>query len=139
MSILHTMKTQHTYRIRHRGIESTPYTLRDLRQMWKSGQIDASTEFRRGDSEVWLEANDLLPELEFSAEETSDKITAPPPAVHGLDFPGLTAIAPHSVRLTSIRVPFREILVVVLKIYAAVFLIAAAAAVLWLLLAYLLR
>lgn len=128
------MKTQHTYRIRHRGIESTPYTLRDLRQMWKSGQIDASTEFRRGDSEVWLEANDLLPELEFSAEDTSEKITAPPPAVHGLNFPGLSAIAPHSARLTSIRVPFREILVVVLKIYAAILLIGALSTAVWILL-----
>lgn len=130
---------QHTYRIRHRGIESTPHTLRDLRQMWRSGQIDASTEFRRGDSEVWLDANDLLPELEFSVGDAPEKITAPPPPVRGLDYPGMTAIAPHSIRLTSIRVPFREILIVVLKIYAAVFLIAAAAAVLWLLLAYLLR
>jgi hypothetical protein len=133
------MKARHTYRIKHRGIESTPYSLRDLRQMWKSGQIDASTEFRRGDSEVWLEANDLLPELEFSAEDTSETITAPPPSVHGLDFSGMTAIAPHSVRLSSIRVPFREILVVVLKIYAAVFLIAAALTALWVLLGYLLR
>ena len=133
------MKTQHTYRIKHRGIESTPYSLRDLRQMWKSGQIDASTEFRRGDSKVWLEANDLLPELEFSSEDTSEKITAPPPPVHGLDFAGLTSIAPHSVRLSSIRVPFREILVVVLKIYAAVFLTAAALTVLWVLLGYFLH
>ena len=134
------MHVQHTYRIRHRGIESTPFTLRDLRQMWQAGQIDASTEFKRGDTEVWLDADDLRPELEFSGE-TPGKITEKPdPAtMHGLEFSRLTPVAPQSVRLTSVRVPFREILVLVLKFYLAVLLVGLAGAAFWVLLGYLLR
>jgi hypothetical protein len=134
------MHVQHTYRIKHRGIESTPYTLRDLRHMWKSGQIDASTEFKRGDSEVWLDANDLMPELEFSGEQPG-KITEKPDSstLHGLEFSRLTPVAPQSVRLTSVRLPFREVLVVVLKFYLASLLVALAGAALWILLGYLLR
>ncbi|MEX1111113.1 MAG: GYF domain-containing protein [Chthoniobacterales bacterium] len=134
------MHVQHTYRIRHRGIESTPFTLRDLRQMWQAGQIDASTEFRRGDSEVWLDANDLLPELEFSGDDSGKTTATPDPAtLRGPEFSRLTPIAPQSVRLTSVRVPFREILVLVLKFYLAALLIALAIAALWVLLGYLLR
>lgn len=134
------MHVQHTYRIRHRGIESTPYTLRDLRQMWQAGQIDAGTEFKRGDSEVWLEANDLLPELEFSGEEAG-KITetSEPATLRGLELSRLIPTAPQSVRLTSVRVPFREILVLVLKFYLAASLVALTIAALWLLLVSLLR
>ena len=134
------MHVQHTYRIRHRGIESTPYTLRDLRQMWQAGQIDASTEFKRGDSEVWLDANDLRPELEFSGEAPGKITEKPDPAtLHGLEFSRLTPVAPQSVRLTSVRVPFREILVLVLKFYLAVLLVGLAGAALWVLLGCLLR
>ncbi len=134
------MHTQHTYRIKHRGIESTPFTLRDLRQMWQAGQIDASTEFKRGDTEVWLDADDLRPELEFSGE-TPGKITEKPdPAtMHGLEFSRLTPVAPQSVRLTSVRVPFREILVLVLKFYLAVLFVGLAGAALWVLLGHLFR
>ncbi len=129
------MQVQHTYRIRHRGIESTPYTLRDLRQMWKAGQIDASTEFRRGDSEVWQDADDLLPELEFRSEESGKITERPDPAtLHSLEFSRLTPVAPQSVRLTSVRVPFREILVLVLKFCLAALLVAGAGAALWILL-----
>ena len=134
------MQVQHTYRIRHRGIESTPYTLRDLRQMWQAGQIDASTEFRRGDSEIWLDSGDLLPELEFRGEASAEITEKPDPAVlHGLDFSRLTPVAPQSVRLTSVRVPFREILVLVLKFYLAALLVAVTMAAIWVLLGYLLR
>lgn len=134
------MQVQHTYRIRHRGIESTPHTLRDLRQMWKSGQIDASTEFKRGDSEVWLDADDLMPELEFNATHDGQLTERPGAAVlRGASSSHLAPLAPQSVRLTSIRVPFREILVLVLKFYLAVLLIALVGATLWLLLGYVAR
>lgn len=134
------MQVQHTYRIRHRGIESTPHTLRDLRQMWKSGQIDASTEFKRGDSEVWLDADDLMPELEFNAAHDGPITETPAAAIlRGAPSPHLAPLAPQSVRLTSVRVPFREILVLVLKFYLAVLLIAVVAAALWVLVAYFFR
>lgn len=126
------MNVQHTYRIRHRGVESTPYTIGDLRQMWKAGQIDATTEFRRGDSGVWLDANDLRPELEFEdAPPVRLAIAAEPAKAAGLNFHGLTPVSPQSVRLTSVRIPFREIFVVVLKICVALVIVALLAATGW--------
>jgi len=59
--------------------------------------------------------------------------------MQGLEFSRLTPVAPQSVRLTSVRVPFREILVLVLKFYLAVLLVGLAGAAFWVLLGYLLR
>ena len=133
------MEVQHTYRIRHKGIESTPFTISDLRHMWKAGQIDATTEFRRGDSPVWLDANDLRMELERADEQ-------PAPAEGAKDqlriYPALrdgVPVAPGSVRVTSLKLPFREVFVLVFKFYLAAILLAALATVAWILVARFLR
>jgi hypothetical protein len=134
------MKVQNTYRIRHRDIESTPHTISDLRQMWKAGQIDATTEFRRGDSAVWLDANDLLPELEFN--EAAALAPAPGSAMTATGSPISRNPAPAgsgSLRITSVRVPFREIFVLVFKIYAAAVVLATLAAAAWVLILRLTR
>jgi hypothetical protein len=127
------MEVQHTYRIRHKGIESTPFTISDLRHMWKASQIDATTEFRRGDSPVWLDANDLRMELERADEQ-------PAPAEGAKDqlriYPALrdgVPVAPGCVRVTSVKVPFREVFVLVFKFYLAAILLAALATTAWLL------
>jgi hypothetical protein len=89
---------------------------------------------------VWLDANDLRPELEFSGEVPGKITEEPDPATrHGPEFSRLTPATPQSVRLTSVRVPFREILVLVLKFYLAVLLVGLAGAAFWVLLGYLLR
>lgn len=133
------MAAHHTYRIRHKGVESTPHSLADLRQMWRTGQIDSSTEFKRGDSPVWLEANDLWAELHLdqAGEDPSPGAgSLSPPS--SLNKPGARhAVAPTAatpVRITSLRIPFKDILVLVLKFYAASLLLALAAAAAWLLL-----
>lgn len=133
------METRHTYRIKHKGIESTPHTISDLRQMWQDRQIDHSTEFRRGDSKVWLEANDLLPELE-RADQLPSPVKIPNeqakiyPAIHD----GIPVV-PHSVRVTSLKIPFREVFVLVLKFYLAALLLAALATAAWVLIVRYLR
>jgi len=129
------METQHTYRISHRGIESTPFSIMDLRQMWQAGQIDATTKFKRGNSTVWLDASDLMSELEYPPspkQKDADEITAK--ASHlSSSLTGTSKIS-SSVRVTSVRVPFRDVLVLTLKFYAAAMVIAACAAVLWIIL-----
>jgi hypothetical protein len=133
------MGVRHTYRIKHKGVESTPYTIGDLRQMWQAGQIDASTEFRRGDSTVWLEADDLLSELEH-VEERPDNVKASDdqPKIYPALRNGVP-VAPHSVRVTSLKLPFREVFVLVFKFYLAAILLAALATTAWLLVLRFLR
>lgn len=132
------MEVQHTYRIRHKGVESTPHSLADLRQMWRTGQIDRTTEFRRGDSQVWLEANDLWAELHLETPSASSSTAGALVAPSSLNKPGgRNVIAPTAatpVRITSLRIPFKDILLLVLKFYAAIALVALAGAVAWLVL-----
>jgi len=134
------MTIQHTYRIKHKGVESTPHSLADLRQMWQTGQIDHSTEFKRGDSPVWLEANDLWTELQLdnpqsAANPNTAGLAAHPAAKKPGATGNLTHIAPTHVRVTSVRVPFKEVLVLVLKFYLATLLLALALTAAWLALA----
>lgn len=126
------MNVQHTYRIRHRGIESTPHTITDLRQMWKAGQIDATTEFRRGDSPVWLDANDLLSELEFDATPAPASKAYPSTETTTAGLQASINAASKTVRVTSVRIPFGEVFVLVFKFYAAAILLATLVAVVWL-------
>lgn len=129
------MSIQHTYRIRHKGIESTPYSLADLRQMWKTGKIDHTTAFRRGDSEVWLEANDLWAELNLGGSGPPEKaVTSLQPT--GATKPGipggeLVPLAPTSVRVVSIRIPFHEVFVLVAKFFLSALLVALGGAIAW--------
>jgi hypothetical protein len=133
------MNVQDTYRIRHRGIESTPHSISELRHLWKAGQIDSSTEFRRGDSKVWLDASNLLPELE---RNTNSPDPGAPPPVHPKVYPALgdgLPVMPQSVRVNSLKIPFGEVFVLVLKFYLAALVIAALATAAWVLLARFLR
>jgi len=132
------MEVQHTYRIRHKGIESTPHSLADLRQMWRSGQIDSSTEFKRGDSPVWLDANDLWAELHLDQPApggiTSDVSLSAQPRPLKPGGPGQLVLGnATAVRLTSVKIPFREVFVLVLKFYLAAILLAALATAAWIL------
>ena len=135
------MALQHTYRVRHKGIESTPHSLADLRQMWKAGQIDSSTQFKRGDSPVWLDASDLWAELNFempaAAAGTAGANLPPGPLRPGASG-NLVPVAPIAVRVTSVRIPFQEIVALLLKIALALLFLAAVGAALWMLLARLL-
>lgn len=128
------MKVQHTYRIRHNGVESTPHSLAELRQMWQSGQIDNTTEFKRGDSPVWLDANDLWAELQLpSGVQTANHASAiQPGALRPGAVNNLAPSAPAHVRIVSARLPFREVFVLVFKFYAAAILLALLAAAAWL-------
>ncbi len=132
------MDVQPTFRIRHKGVESTPFTIQDLRQMWKSGHIDTTTEFKRGDATQWLRAEDLRSELETPepAAPASSPAAAPTKSTP-FSYADLKAIAPHSVRLVSVRIPFKEILVLLLKFYLAALVLAGAFTLLgWLLLRF---
>jgi len=103
--------------------------------MWQAGQIDATTKFKRGNSTVWLDASDLLSELEYLPSpkpSDADEITAK--ASHLSSALTGTSKTSSSVRVTSVRVPFRDVLVLMLKFYAAAMVIAACAAVLWIIL-----
>lgn len=131
------MDVQHTYRIRHKGVESTPHSLAELRQMWRASQIDSSTEFKRGDSPVWLDANDLLTELQLERHENGTGATGQTATFQSLTArPGaareLAQTAPSPVRLVSARIPFREVFILVLKFYAASLLLALILAAAWL-------
>lgn len=130
------MNVQHTYRIKHKGVESTPHSLADLRQMWQTGQIDHSTEFKRGDSTVWLEANDLWTELQLdnlpsAANADTAGLAAHPSSTKPGATGNLKPIAPTHVRVTSVRIPFKEVLVLVLKFYLATLLLSLAAVTAW--------
>jgi hypothetical protein len=134
------MAVQHTYRIRHKGVESTPYSLADLRQMWRAGQIDSSTEFKRGSSSVWLDVNDLRVELQLddpasaASSNSSGLVGQASPKKPG-GTGQLVVTSPVHVRVTSIRIPFNEVLVLVLKFCLAALLLALAATAAWLALA----
>jgi len=126
------MEIQHTYRISHRGIESTPFSITDLRQMWQAGQIDATTKFKRGNSNVWLDASDLRPELERASQiDTPGKSPPGQPRIYPTLRDGTAA--PHIVRVTSVKIPFKEVIVLVVKFYLAALLLAAAGATGWIL------
>jgi hypothetical protein len=131
------MDIQHTYRIRHKGVESTPHSLADLRQMWRTGKIDSTTEFRRGDSSVWLDANDLWVELHLDdtaprAKALSDVISLQPNSTRPGATREIAPTAPIPVRLVSARLPFREVFVLVFKFYAAAIILALLVAAGWL-------
>jgi hypothetical protein len=126
------METQHTYRISHRGIESTPFSITDLRQMWQAGQIDATTKFKRGNSTVWLDASDLMSELKYlppAKQRDTEELTTKASHLSSSSLAGPLRTS-SSVKVTSLRVPFRDVLVLTLKFYAAAMIIAAGAAVL---------
>jgi len=138
------MILQKTYRIKNKGIESTPHTIEDLRHMWNSGQIDSGTEFQLAGSATWLQAADLLAELEHvPTKQTAPASSRSQPAEGklstSLEFRGLNATSLGSVRVTSIKIPFREVLVLVLKFYVAALVLAGAATLLWLALTRFLR
>lgn len=130
------MKVQHTYRIRHNGVESTPHSLAELRQMWKAGAIDSTTEFKRSDSAVWLDANDLWAELHLDEAQPAAKVSAGTASLQiGPARPGaareIAPTAPVPVRVVSLRLPFREVFALVTKVFAAAILLAILAAAVW--------
>lgn len=131
------MEIQHTYRIRHKALESSPHSLADLRQMWKAGAIDSSTEFKRADSDVWLDANDLWAELHLDEPRLTGKQLAGAPLLQaGSTRPGASRevipTAPAPVRIVSVRLPFREVFALVVKFFAAAVLLAVLGTAAWL-------
>jgi len=128
-SIAAVNDVQHTYRIRHQGIESTPFTIGDLRHMWQHGQIDNTTQFKRGDSQVWLDADDLRLELEYQPSFAPDPGGRTPDRLAHVTAQRMEPLrSSASLRVTSVRIPFREVFVLVVKFYAAALLIAGAIA-----------
>lgn len=131
------MDISHTYRMRHKGLESSPHSLADLRQMWKAGAIDSTTEFKRADSTVWLDANDLWAELHLDDPRFTGKQSSGAPSLHiGPTRPAasreIVPTAPVHVRVVSIRLPFREVLELTVKFFAAAVLLAVLGATAWL-------
>lgn len=131
------MEIQHTYRIRHKDLESSPHSLADLRQMWKAGAIDTTTEFKRADSNVWLDANDLWAELHLEEPRLTGKQLAGAPLLQaGTMRPGasreIVPTAPVPVRVVSVRLPFREVFALVTKFVTAAVLLAVLSAAAWL-------
>lgn len=93
----------HEYLIHKGGIESGPFTMVRLREMWANGELDGSTKFKRLDLGYWVDADDLTSELEFSPPDESEdvveeKIVAPapktPPAPQVVADPPAIASAP---------------------------------------------
>jgi hypothetical protein len=131
------MEIQHTYRIRHKGLESSPHSVADLRQMLKAGAIDSTTEFKRADSTVWLDANDLWAELHLDEPQFAGKQSSGAPSLHiGSTRPGasreIVPTAPVPVRVVSVRLPFREVFALTFKFFAAAVLVAVLGAAAWL-------
>lgn len=89
----------HTYLIRHSGRELGPLDIVQLRQMWALGEIDSTTKFRRTDLTYWIDAEEILMDLEFQPPQEDPEIEA---AVAQTDtnLPPLPAIV-HAVSIGS--------------------------------------
>jgi len=71
------MDAPHGYFIRHGESESGPFEMVRLREMWAAGEIDGSTKFRRTDHNWWIDAEEILMDLEFQAPIDEPEIKTP--------------------------------------------------------------
>jgi hypothetical protein len=105
--------------------------------MWKAGAIDSTTEFKRADSTVWLDANDLWAELQLDDPRFTGKQSSGAASLHiGPTRPGasheIVPTAPVPVRVVSVRLPFHEIFALTVKFFSAAVLLAVLGAAAWL-------
>ena len=108
------MDAPHGYFIRHGESESGPFEMVRLREMWAAGEIDGSTKFRRTDHSWWIDAEEILMDLEFQPPQDTEVETAvaqagtclpPRPAiVHAVSIGSSSLGCPHcghSFRMTN--------------------------------------
>ena len=94
-----------TYTIWQDERESGPYTCGALREIWAAGEIGAGTMFRPNGAQDWVAAADMEEEL---------CAVAAPPAMPSW---------PEHVKVSGVRVPFGDVLVLVFKIFVALLIV----------------
>jgi len=98
----------HLYFVRYDENETGPFDIHSLRQMWRDGEINDASTFRRTDWSYWVEVEDLRMELEFVPPKEDSAPSPIPPTLLAQSV----AAAPTSNNLPVKTIPYKQRVIV---------------------------